>query len=279
MGTLGMKLGMTTLYDQWGDIVPVTIILLDRVQIVQIKRPEEGNKFYQVQMGIGERRIKRIKKAAMGHYLKAKVPPKRLLAEFPVSEECLLPVGYTMSARHYTPGMFVDVAGKTVGHGFTGTIKKYNFRRQPASHGNSLTTRVLGSTGGRQDPGRVFKQKKMYGRMGGNVSVQKGMTVFKIDVEKNILYIKGSLPGKAGTFLKIWDTLLVDKAEDNLRLSHFPTFVEQPGMSYAKQFSMYCGERDPLEIEIHDNAFILDDPDEAADKEDGGEPKDKDLEE
>ena len=130
-----------------------------------------------------------------------------------------------MSARHYTPGMFVDVSGKTVGHGFSGTIKRYGFSRQPATHGNSLTTRVLGSTGGRQDPGRVFKQKKMYGRMGGKVSVQRGMAVFKIDVDKNILYLKGSLPGKAGTILKISDTLLADKCELNLKISHFPTFV------------------------------------------------------
>ena len=148
----------------------------------------------------------------LGHFLKAKVPPKRVLAEFKVSEECLLPIGYMMSSRHYTPGMFVDVAGKSVGHGFSGTIKRFNFGRQPASHGNSLTTRVLGSTGGRQDPGRVFKQKKMYGRMGGKTSVQKGMTVFKIDVDKNLLYIKGSIPGKAGSILKIRDTLLFDKS-------------------------------------------------------------------
>lgn len=216
MGTLGIKMGMTTLYDQWGDVVPVTVVLLDRVQVVQVKPPEHGNIFYQVQMGIGEKRIKRANKAMLGHFLKAKIPPKKKLAEFPVSEECLLPVGYMMTARHYTPGMFVDVAGKTVGHGFQGTIKKYRFGRQPASHGNSLTTRVLGSTGGHQDPGRVFKQKKMYGHMGQKVSVQRGMTIFKIDVDKNILYIKGSIPGKAGTILKIWDTLLLDKAEKNL---------------------------------------------------------------
>lgn len=177
-------------------------------------------------MGIGQKSIKKVTKPILGHYLKAKVPPKQKLAEFPVSRECLLPIGYMISARHYTPGMFVDVAGKTVGHGFQGTIKKYNFGRQPASHGNSLTTRVLGSTGGRQDPGRVFKQKKMYGHMGQEVSVQRGMAIFKIDVDKNILYIKGSIPGKAGTIVKIWDTLLCDKAEKNLQLSHFPTFVE-----------------------------------------------------
>ncbi|CAM6006013.1 unnamed protein product [Sphagnum balticum] len=212
MGTLGIKLGMTTLWDRWGDMVAATIILLDRVQITQIKPPLEGNIFYQVQMGIGSRRIKRVNKAAMGHFLKARVPPKQALAEFPVSKECLLPVGYMMSARHYTPGMFVDVMAKTVGHGFQGTIKRHGFSRQPASHGNSLTTRVLGSTGGRQDPGRVFKQKKMYGHMGQKVSVQKGMTIFRIDVDKNILYIKGSVPGKAGTVVKIRDSLLFDRA-------------------------------------------------------------------
>lgn len=117
-----------------------------------------------------------------------------------------------VSVRHYTPGMLVDVLGKTVGHGFTGTIKKYGFRRQPETHGNSLTTRVLGSTGGRQDPGRVFKLKKMYGRMGGKISTQKSMVVFKIDVERNIMYIKGSLPGKAGTILKIRDTIYPKRA-------------------------------------------------------------------
>lgn len=244
MGTLGVKLGMTTMYDQWGDIVPVSIVLLDRVQVVQIKEPEDGNSFHQVQLGIGQKRIKRTNKAMLGHYLKARVPPKQKVAEFPVSKECLLPMGYMISARHYTPGMFIDVAGKTVGHGFQGTIKRYSFGRQPASHGNSLTTRVLGSTGGRQDPGRVFKQKKMYGHMGQKVSVQRGMTIFKIDVDKNILYIKGSIPGKAGTVLKLSDTLLFDKAEANLQFSHFPTFVEEQGVAYARQFSMYCGERD-----------------------------------
>ena len=245
MGTLGIKMGMTTLYDSWGYTVPATVILLDRVQVVQVKPPTPGNPFHQVQMGIGDKRIKKCNKAEMGHYLRARVPPKASLAEFPVSEECLLPVGYMMSARHYTPGMFVDIAGKTVGHGFQGTIKKDGFHRQPESHGNSLTTRVLGSTGGRQDPGRVFKGKKMYGRMGGKVSVQKGMPIFKIDVEKNVLYIRGSVPGKAGTIVKIWDTLLANKAEKNKILTHYPTFVEQPGVAYAKQFSMYCGERDP----------------------------------
>jgi large subunit ribosomal protein L3 len=107
--------------------------------------------------------------------------------------------------------MFVDVVSRSVGHGFTGTIKRYGFRRQPESHGNSTTTRVLGSTGCRQDPGRVFKQKKMYGHMGNEIAVQTGVTVFKIDVDKNILYLKGSVPGKAGTVVKIRDTLNLDK--------------------------------------------------------------------
>lgn len=121
-----------------------------------------------------------------------------------------------ISARHYSPGMFVDVIGKTVGHGFQGTIKRFGFKRQPSTHGNSVTTRVLGSTGGRQDPGRVFKQKKMYGKMGDNVDVQRGLAIFKIDVDKNLLYVRGSVPGKAGTIVKIRDTILYDKAEKNL---------------------------------------------------------------
>ena len=181
-----------------------------------------------------------------------------------------------MSARHYTPGMFLDISGKSVGHGFQGTIKRHGFARQPASHGNSLTTRVLGSTGGRQDPGRVFKQKKMYGHMGQKVSVQRGMTIFKIDVDKNILYIKGSIPGKAGSIVKISDTLLADKREFNLKICHFPTFAEQAGVAYARQFSMYCGERDLNQIEIHDNAYIIDDGEE---QEKDETPKDKDLQE
>jgi large subunit ribosomal protein L3 len=131
-----------------------------------------------------------------------------------------------MSARHYTPGMFIDIMSKTVGHGFAGTIKRYGFKRQPETHGNSLTTRVLGSTGCRQDPGRVFKQKKMYGHMGQKISVQRGLTVFKIDVEKNLIYLKGTVPGKAGTVVRIRDTLLFHKAEKNAALMHYPTFVE-----------------------------------------------------
>ena len=121
-----------------------------------------------------------------------------------------------MSARHYTPGMFIDVVGKTVGHGFQGTIKKEGFRRQPSSHGNSVTTRVLGSTGCRQDPGRVFKLKKMYGKMGNRITTQTGLQVFKIDVDKNLLFIKGSIPGKPGSIIRIRDTLNSDKLEKNM---------------------------------------------------------------
>lgn len=121
-----------------------------------------------------------------------------------------------ITPRHYTPGMFVDIMGKTVGHGFQGTVKRWGFKCQPKTHGNSLSHRVLGSTGGRQDPGRVFKMKKMYGQMGNKMDVQRGLPIFKIDVEKNLLYIKGSIPGKAGTTVRIRDTLLFHKSVQNL---------------------------------------------------------------
>ena len=248
IGTLATKLGMTTMWDKWGRIVPVTILELDRVQITQIKEPEANNSLYQVQIGAGEKSMKRLTKSQLGHYVKARVPPKQILTEFRVTKECLLPIGYMLNARHYAPGMYVDVLGKTVGHGFQGTIKRWGFRRQPASHGNSVTTRVLGSTGGRQDPGRVFKQKKMYGRMGGKVSVQYGLQVFKIDAMKNLVYVKGSVPGKAGTIVKLRDTVLFNRKEDNLELAEYPTFIEKEGVKYAREISMYCGERDPSQI-------------------------------
>jgi large subunit ribosomal protein L3 len=172
LGTVGVKLGMTTLWDDWGHMVPVTVIELDRVQVVQIKEPQNDDGFYHVQLGCGQKNLKRLRKPEIGHFMKAGVPPKKHLAEFKVTKDCLLPIGYMISSRHYTPGMLVDVIGKTVGHGFSGTIKQYRFRRQPATHGNSTTTRVLGSTGCRQDPGRVFKMKKMYGRMGQDITIQ-----------------------------------------------------------------------------------------------------------
>ena len=203
---------MTSLWDSWGNIVPATVIELDRVQITQIKEPVRANKFFQVQLGMGEKSLKKITKPLLGHFVKAKVPPKRILREFPVSKECLLPIGYMISVRHYTPGMYVDVVGKTVGHGFQGTIKRWGFKRQPESHGNSVTTRVLGSTGGRQDPGRVFKKKKMYGHMGNKITVQKALQIFKIDCDKNLLYLKGSVPGKAGTTIYLRDTLVRKKS-------------------------------------------------------------------
>lgn len=155
--------------------------------------------------------------------------------------------------------MYVDVMGKTVGHGFSGTIKKYRFRRQPASHGNSTTTRVLGSTGCRQDPGRVFKMKKMYGRMGGDLTIQSSLRVFKIDVDRNLVYLHGSVPGKAGTLIRLRDSLWYKQINENMKLARYPTFVEQPGQQYARQFTMFAGERDPSEIDYNDNAYIIDD--------------------
>ena len=144
--------------------------------------------------------------------------------------DSVLPQGFMLGARHFTPGMFVDVSSKSVGHGFSGTIKRYRFRRQPATHGNSKTTRVLGSTGGRQDPGRVFKQKKMYGRMGGKMRFQSSLKVFKIDSDRNIVYLYGSVPGKAGTIVRIRDTTMLLKHEKNMEIGSYPTFIAEPGM-------------------------------------------------
>lgn len=196
------------------------------MQIVQIKEPQAADGLYHVQVGSGERNIKRLNKPEIGHFMRAGVPPKRYLSEFKVSKDCLLPIGYMIGARHYTPGMLVDVIGKTVGHGFSGTIKKFGFKRQPASHGNSLTTRVLGSTGCRQDPGRVFKMKKMYGRKGQDITIQESLRVFKIDCDRNIVYLYGSVPGKAGTMIRLRDNTRYHRHQKNMEICHYPTFIE-----------------------------------------------------
>lgn len=193
---------------------------------MQIKEPQAADGLYHVQVGSGERNIKRLNKPEIGHFMRAGVPPKRYLSEFKVSKDCLLPIGYMIGARHYTPGMLVDVIGKTVGHGFSGTIKKFGFKRQPASHGNSLTTRVLGSTGCRQDPGRVFKMKKMYGRKGQDITIQESLRVFKIDCDRNIVYLYGSVPGKAGTMIRLRDNTRYHRHQKNMEICHYPTFIE-----------------------------------------------------
>ncbi|EGR34111.1 hypothetical protein IMG5_023250 [Ichthyophthirius multifiliis] len=252
-GVLGYKLGMTSIWDKWGTLVPLTVIQLDRCQVVQVKT-EEKEGYNALQLGIGELNPKRIKKPQIGHFMKSNIPSKKDLTEFKVSKDCLLPPGFMLSARHFTPGQLVDVSGISVGKGFQGCVKRWNFKMQDATHGNSLSHRVPGSTGQRQDPGRVFKQKKMPGRMGFKKVNIHNLQVYKIDVENSLVYIRGNVPGKPGTCISIKDALL--QKDFNNEFLNFPTFIEMEDVKLANVIVANPPEKDPSEEYIHDNDVI-----------------------
>ena len=154
---------MTSTWNKWGTLVPLTVVHLDRNQVVDIKTPERDG-YLALQVGCGQKNTKFLKKPQIGHYLKANVGPKSYLKEFKITPENKLPIGYMIGTRHFTVGQYVDVKGKSKGKGFQGAMKRWGFRGLPASHGHSLSHRSHGSTGQCQEPGRVFKGKKMAGR-------------------------------------------------------------------------------------------------------------------
>jgi len=241
-GLIAKKVGMTGLFDKWGVRHGLTVLQVDRCQVIQIKKAETDG-YFSLQLGAGERNHKKLRKPEIGHYLKAGVPAKRVLKEFRVTPENILPIGFQLSSRHFTPGQFVDVSGVSIGKGFQGTVKKFHFKMQPATHGNSLSHRAMGSTGQRQDPGRVFKNKKMPGRMGGIKRTVPNLQVYKIDATRALIYVKGSVPGKPGTFCFVRDA--VRKKYINFEHLNFPTFIPQPDQKYASEIIMKPPELDP----------------------------------
>src|SRR6185295_1339489 len=164
-GLIARKVGMTRVFDADGAHVPVTVLALDNCQVVGVRTAEKDG-YTAVQLGIGAAKVKNVSKPMRGHFAKAKVEPKRKLIEFRVSPDALIEVGAELSATHFVPGQFVDVTGTSIGKGFAGVMKRHNFRGLRASHGVSISHRSHGSTGHRQDPGRVFKGKKMAGHLG-----------------------------------------------------------------------------------------------------------------
>lgn len=176
-----MKVGMVPIWDAWGAKHPTTVLQLDETQVIQVKTKETDG-YTAIQLGVGEAKLKRVKVPQAGHYRKASVKPKRKLQEFRVTEDALLPVGTVIQATHFVPGQLVDVCGISKGKGFQGAMKLWNFKGGPASHGNSLSHRTLGSTGSRQDPGRVFKGKKMPGRMGSERVTVQNLKVMKVSL-------------------------------------------------------------------------------------------------
>ncbi len=205
-GVIAKKLGMTRLFDEAGAHVPVTVLSLEGCQVTA-QRTKDKDGYVALQLGAGAKKAKNTTKAERGHFAKALVEPKRHVAEFRVSEDNLIDVGAEFTADHFLAGQKVDVAGLTVGKGFAGAIKRWNFGGMRATHGVSVSHRAHGSTGQRQDPGKVFKGKKMAGHMGQDMVTTLNLTVFRVDVERGLILIKGAVPGTEGTYVKIRDAV------------------------------------------------------------------------
>src|SRR5450432_1715279 len=205
-GVIAKKLGITRLFDEAGTHVPVTVLSLEGCQVTA-QRTKDKDGYVALQLGAGAKKAKNTSKAERGHFAKALVEPKRHVVEFRVSEDNLIDVGAEFTADHFMAGQKVDVSGLTVGKGFAGAMKRWNFKGLRATHGVSVSHRSHGSTGQRQDPGKVFKGKKMAGHMGQENVTTLNLTVFRVDVERGLILIKGAVPGTEGTFVKIRDSI------------------------------------------------------------------------
>lgn len=212
-GVIAKKLGMTRLFMEDGRQVPVTVLQLDGLQVVA-QRTAERDGYTAVQLGAGAAKAKRVPAPMRGHFAKASVAPKRKLAEFRVSPENLIEVGAEISADHYLAGQYVDIAGTSIGKGFQGVMKRHNFGGLRASHGVSISHRSHGSTGQCQDPGKVFKGKKMAGHMGAVRVTTQNLQVVKTDAERGLIMIKGAVPGSKGGWVTIKDAVKKPAAAD-----------------------------------------------------------------
>ena len=205
-GVIAKKVGMTRLFMEDGKQIPVTVLQLDNLQVVA-QRTADKDGYTAVQLGAGSAKAKRTSKAVRGHFATAKVEPKRKVAEFRVAPENLIGVGEEITADHYLAGQFVDVSGTSIGKGFAGAMKRHNFGGLRASHGVSISHRSHGSTGQCQDPGRVFKGKKMAGHMGAARVTTQNLQVVKTDAGRGLIMVKGAVPGSKGGWVTIKDAV------------------------------------------------------------------------
>jgi large subunit ribosomal protein L3 len=205
-GVIAKKLGMTRLFLEDGRQVPVTVLQLDGVQVVA-QRTVERDGYTAVQLGAGTAKAKNTTAPMRGHFARANVAPKRKIAEFRVDPANLIPVGAEITADHYRPGQFVDIAGTSIGKGFAGAMKRHNFGGLRASHGVSISHRSHGSTGQRQDPGKVFKGKKMAGHMGAVRVTTQNLEVVRTDADRGLIMVKGAVPGNKGGWVTIKDAV------------------------------------------------------------------------
>ena len=212
-GVIVKKLGMTRIFTDAGEHIPVTVLKLDTCQVVGQKTVEK-NGYTALQLGVGTAKVKRLTKADRGQFAVAKVEPKRKVVEFRVSPENLVDVGEEIIADHYFAGQYVDVSGTSVGKGFAGAMKRHNFGGLRASHGVSVSHRSHGSTGQCQDPGKVFKGKKMAGQMGNERVTVQNLQIVKTDTERGLIMVKGAVPGAKGGWVRLSDAVKKPQAEN-----------------------------------------------------------------
>lgn len=205
-GVIAKKVGMTRLFQADGRHVPVTVLQMEGLQVVG-RREQDRDGYTAVQLGVGKAKAKNVAKPQRVAFGNAKVEPKAKIAEFRVAEDALLDIGATISVDHFIPGQMVDVSGVTQGKGFAGGMKRWGFGGLRATHGVSVSHRSLGSTGQRQDPGRVFKNKKMAGHMGARNRTQQNLEVVRTDPARGLIFIKGSVPGHKGSWLTVEDAI------------------------------------------------------------------------
>ena len=229
-GVIAKKVGMTRLFQADGRHVPVTVLQLDEVQVVG-RRELDRDGYTAVQLGAGTAKAKNVAKPQRAAYGKAEVEPKAKVVEFRVAEDALLDVGARISAEHFVAGQLVDVAGVTQGKGFAGAMKRWNFGGLRATHGVSVSHRSHGSTGNRQDPGRVFKNKKMAGHMGARNRTQQNLEIVRTDPIRGLLFVKGSVPGHKGAWLTVTDAVKLPRHET----APYPASILETAQPVAEQ--------------------------------------------
>ncbi len=212
-GLIAQKLGMTRIFNEDGTLIPVTVLGLQNCQVVA-QRTVDKDGYTALQLGAGAAKVKNTPKAQRGQFAFAKVEPKRHVGEFRVSEQNLIEVGSSMLADHFKEGQLVDVTGTSIGKGFAGAMKRHNFSGLRATHGVSISHRSHGSTGNSQDPGKVFKGKKMAGHMGDERVTTQNVEVVKTDVERGLIMVKGSVPGSKGGWIRVQDAVKKPSPKD-----------------------------------------------------------------
>ncbi len=241
-GIIAKKLGMTRVFTDGGDHVPCTVLSVEGCQVVA-HRTKDKNGYTAVQVGAGRAKVKNVSKAERGRFAIAAVEPKMKLAEFRVAEDKLLPVGAEITADHFVVGQYVDVTGVTLGKGFAGPMKRWNFGGLRATHGVSVSHRSHGSTGGRQDPGKTWKNKKMAGHMGTETVTTQNLKVVRTDVERGLILVEGAVPGFAGNWISVRDAIKKPAHKDTPVPGKFRVHASgTPGEAVAPEATEAKGE-------------------------------------